>query len=584
MNNKKYYPFRRNNYFYGKLLTVRDFEEEQRYFNDKRRIGNFLLSGTGVVSGLGVICLDEKTISVEAGMAVDYLGREIVLEESVIKKLNVLEGFDSLEDFRRVYLCLEYAESLEEKVPSVTGGIDGNDSYNRVREGYRLFLTDTVNDEHLLTNDYLFEDKQVIYEDEAVKITQVVPRCVNAGEQVNVEVYIEKRNLPKLIEVDYTLNLSCFKDERGNHTLRVYYKDAEINKNKTEKLIFPVFADSVKERIGTMELAEDGHLTVGSDVYDIEKRCIFKTEITEGSFVDAGVKRYMERHMQDVLTVGSENCIYLAMINLIKMGEEYSIDYFEPMPFGQYFLSGSMVQSILKQERKRKAAAPKVAAADTETVVAQSADVMERYIASGEEIIEVELLTKSKSYFSEEIAHGLGRGEVLVHAAISEDFEENNIFSVKKNVFGDMSVFEGSDYEPDLAAAKLGIISYPDRGTFRVGLKFQRDAHVPAVQIKWWAVKSKKENSFNLSEVSSVRVMIQPNTVTLMPREQFKFEAIIEGTDSRECKWSVKDKDGGVIDINGVYTAPSKEGVYQIVVELVKYPNINASVFVVVKE
>jgi hypothetical protein len=161
MNNKKYYPFRRNNYFYGKLLTVRDFEEEQRYFNDKRRIGNFLLSGTGVVSGLGVICLDEKTISVEAGMAIDYLGREIVLEESVIKKLNVLDGFDSLENFKRVYLCLEYEESLEEKVPSVTGSIDGNDSYNRVREGYRLFLTDTVNDEHLLTNDYLFEDKQV---------------------------------------------------------------------------------------------------------------------------------------------------------------------------------------------------------------------------------------------------------------------------------------------------------------------------------------------------------------------------------------------------------------------------------------
>ena len=36
MEHKKYYPFVRNNYFYGKLLSVRDFQEEQKYFNDKR--------------------------------------------------------------------------------------------------------------------------------------------------------------------------------------------------------------------------------------------------------------------------------------------------------------------------------------------------------------------------------------------------------------------------------------------------------------------------------------------------------------------------------------------------------------------
>ena len=30
MRNRKYFPFERNNYYFGKLLTARDFEAEQR--------------------------------------------------------------------------------------------------------------------------------------------------------------------------------------------------------------------------------------------------------------------------------------------------------------------------------------------------------------------------------------------------------------------------------------------------------------------------------------------------------------------------------------------------------------------------
>lgn len=38
MNNSNFFPLERNRYFYGKMLTARDFETEQRYFNNKRRI------------------------------------------------------------------------------------------------------------------------------------------------------------------------------------------------------------------------------------------------------------------------------------------------------------------------------------------------------------------------------------------------------------------------------------------------------------------------------------------------------------------------------------------------------------------
>ena len=40
MNNTSFFPFERNRYFYGKLLTVRDFEVEQRYHSGKRALLN----------------------------------------------------------------------------------------------------------------------------------------------------------------------------------------------------------------------------------------------------------------------------------------------------------------------------------------------------------------------------------------------------------------------------------------------------------------------------------------------------------------------------------------------------------------
>ena len=45
MNNSNFFPLERNRYFYGKMLTARDFETEQRYFNNKRRLLNRTLYG-----------------------------------------------------------------------------------------------------------------------------------------------------------------------------------------------------------------------------------------------------------------------------------------------------------------------------------------------------------------------------------------------------------------------------------------------------------------------------------------------------------------------------------------------------------
>jgi hypothetical protein len=78
--------FCRNNYFTGKLMTARDFSQEQQYMIDKLRLHYLALHGWGVVCGLKVkphpYC-PELRLVVEPGLAIDGCGREIRIIKEV---------------------------------------------------------------------------------------------------------------------------------------------------------------------------------------------------------------------------------------------------------------------------------------------------------------------------------------------------------------------------------------------------------------------------------------------------------------------------------------------------------------------
>jgi hypothetical protein len=73
-------PFCRNHYYRGKLLTEREFADEQRYVGDRHRLHQMALHGWGVVCGLKVkphpYCPEQKLV-IEEGLAIDSCGREI---------------------------------------------------------------------------------------------------------------------------------------------------------------------------------------------------------------------------------------------------------------------------------------------------------------------------------------------------------------------------------------------------------------------------------------------------------------------------------------------------------------------------
>ena len=141
MMNRKYYSFERNNYYYGKLLTSKDFQNEQDYINNKRRLINRVLHGVGIVYGLDVVAADDSSIILQSGMALDAAGREIVVPRTQVLKLSTIEGYSSLKT-DTICLGIAYEEKGTEPVYAVMDTEEDGRKYNSTKEQYRLYLLD----------------------------------------------------------------------------------------------------------------------------------------------------------------------------------------------------------------------------------------------------------------------------------------------------------------------------------------------------------------------------------------------------------------------------------------------------------
>src|SRR5260370_26663469 len=141
--------FERNNYFYGKQLTVRDLLQEQNYLNEKRRLINRAVLGWGVVCGLEVTWdKDNAKFVVCPGLALDCCGHEILVCTPHAVPFGgyaaIHSEMDAKPDYvpERYVLCLSYQECKAEPVdlPPVSCGCDQRSQYNRTRETFQLQL------------------------------------------------------------------------------------------------------------------------------------------------------------------------------------------------------------------------------------------------------------------------------------------------------------------------------------------------------------------------------------------------------------------------------------------------------------
>ncbi|MBQ7841778.1 MAG: hypothetical protein IJ390_15015, partial [Lachnospiraceae bacterium] len=209
MNNRKFYSFNRNHYYYGKLLTSRDFSMEQEYMNDKRRLGNLMLHGSGIVSGLKVVAADDTAVILQSGFAVDGGGREIVVPETEVIKLATIEGSAQLKT-DVAYLGISYQEKAKEKVYSVMQeeGQESDTAYNHVAEGYKLRLYGEDECVAVCEDTESWLVKTVLFEDEDYRITQEISKYLPADSGLCAHLnVVKKRQAQELLSVNYVLSV-----------------------------------------------------------------------------------------------------------------------------------------------------------------------------------------------------------------------------------------------------------------------------------------------------------------------------------------------------------------------------------------
>ncbi|MEG0779888.1 MAG: hypothetical protein RR426_04745 [Oscillospiraceae bacterium] len=574
MKNLKYFPFERSRYFYGKLLTVDDFETEQKYMNDKRRMVNRFLHGSGVVCGMNVVRVDDRTISVEMGLALDFAGREIVVDAPVIRKLDMIDGYDdSVGEDGYLYLCIEYAENETEPVHSITGSGargTGDVEYNKYAEGYRIFFTAQEPENEGFTTANYYQDTKTVYWGNGVRIKQSLRRFVTSGGETSLRVTVENMGQQQSFAFDYDLALTCLQ-YRGQDKLRVHFDERDFAKAGRYVMDFPLTAMDVKEAEGGVQAISDSlALAIGGKQVTAQVAGGNACRVTAGNAKQAMMGQYYRTAMEDIVRNTYQQSIYLAKISLIQAGPSYYIESVENMPFRQYVFNGSLAAAMndlgMDEREKGEPVAPAPVIAPPPAAV--------RSIASGAVVINLGIGgTEGQRFFSKAVPHGLGLGPV--HVALGMAVEVSDDAPV---IFGSPEVF---DEESGEVLGELAAKADVTRGTFTVGLRLLKPTSARHVRISWTAIRDVKDAVY---DHETRRIFLRPDVCEMEVRETRYFEAVLENVSDQRVRWSVKEQNGGAINENGMYTAPNDVGVYEISVESVAHPELKASTYVVVRD
>ena len=573
MKNLKSFPFERNRYFYGKLLSVEDFETEQKYFNDKRRTINRFLFGSGVVCGLNVVEVDDESVSVERGIALDFAGREIVLDEPVVRKITELEGYGNGQEEGFYYLCLEYQEEATELMHNVTGAAGRNSSeFNKYREGYRLFVTREEPEREIYSPARLYEERKTIYQGQEIRIVQILPKFLETGQDTALKVEITYTGQQKF-SFEYELELVFLTNGESNR-VHVAFQEDEPRKGEKYRLEIPLKTACVSNVQAQASLVKDSfRLQLGNQTYSNAEFCISQASVNDLDDYEALQVQYYKTAMDYIVGNTFHQGIYLAKIYVVRAGNICLIERIEQLPFDQKIMhteiSAAVIQKLVEDVRKLKGAKLQDKEGQKE-----KKDDMSLKAAYGDILFDVAHIRPGEVLYSDEIVHGLGFGPVTIELGYEVD---HGLDSDVQLLFGDATLFQGQNG----FAASLGARVHSAEGTFEVGLKILKNDGAKQVRVHWTALRNKVHVP---QAVKKKRIFIQPDNPNVFVGDSLVFTAALEGFTDERLKWSVKDHDGGVIDKTGKYVAPETEGIYQIVVSSVAYPEVQASTFVIVRE
>lgn len=580
MDKAQMFPFVRNRYYDGKMLTSADFQAEQQYFNSKRAFINQMTLGAGIICGLRVYNLDDLSVLIESGAAIDHEGREIVADESVVYKLTSLKGYKGAEVLS---LYIRYRET--EIQPVYAGGLNESGAEyenNRVSEGYELFLKNPAEYEDGFCPDSEFFVETPVLRSEETEVSLRMPACACKGKMVKLE-FIAKTSSHKPVHVslERVLRFPAFTAENGSHSLAVSLQEEVLEGEKIWEYWLYTEINGLTE----------SHILLDNEGMADEKSSLNESISLTVRLVteppDSLVRRQLGQTNLDIYSsAGAADGIHLADIHMEETASAYVIAGIEGIGADSYITLPAREEERRVYLSYYKEGELPVYKEETGELKEQERELLgerPRGISGGMLTIPLDKnLKKGSSCFSQETVHGLGPGHVYVAAGVADTGDAAGILrEARTTVYGDMSLFAERDLEETCFAVAVKV--FHERGSFQVAVRLQGEQHTVLLHIPWTAVKAPEEEAFGPAKPGAGQIIPLTPTFCMKPKEKHFFEICFK--DMKECElcYEVMDEGGGKIDEDGTYTAPAKPGVYEIRICTAGHGDICTYVYAVVE-
>lgn len=590
MNSNPLFPFERNRYYAGKMLTSADFAAEQGYVNDKRRFLNTLMFGSGIVCGCNVYSLDDLSIFVESGLAIDRLGREIVIDASVVKKLSAIPGFESISS-NEVTLCLKYKEEQVHPVYSVNKqGSSSEYEYNRIQEGYELFLMDTVEARNYFEMESEFLTRDILYQDNDYEIQLILPATVCRSRYVKLQLKATKTSAVDAgFSFEGKLQMPSFLSEAGTHDLDISLSNMRLMEGESISQEYWVFVQDAMTTETSLLLKKDS-VKVRGEKKPMDTDFTMKVLISDET-PRALVNRELGKVSLELQNMGNtQDFISLADISLLRTEGAYIIEHIEEKKVKKYveapaqntvrseyldFFRGTERLGIGMQEKQTVG----------DAIGSDFFDESKMQIATG--TLEIPVGGKAKPgevFYSGEVMHGLGAGSVYVE--IGQEFmDEDRVkgASTKSTIFGSSNLFAQPGRQVPKTEQAIKVLN--DKGSFIAAISFAEETDCLMLSYRWVAIKFANNDTLDMHEgVEKQWIEAETPTVVLGTREEYYFGIRFHEMEKCSIGYEVTEEDGGQVSVDGVYTAPNKEGVFEIKIYCIDKPFICTYAYAIVKK
>lgn len=592
MNNNRLLPFSRNRYYKGKMLTSVDFEAEQSYMNDKRRFLNAMVTGSGIVCGLNVVSLDDQSLLIESGMAIDETGREIVVENSVVKKLSTIAGFEELKT-NDVCLCIRYAETETQPVYAINRQ-DSEKEYenNRIEEGYELFLKDIESLEEDYEPETEFYTGGTLLENKDYKVQLKLPSYICAGQYVKIDLQVEKLSDGKAnLYYEGVIQTPALSTMEGGQELSLLLENISLNKGQRIVREYWMLAQSEETPdTSIMFKAGSGKALVNGVEQPIISQLNCKIVIVDESTSHLSARQTGNVNIELRGMRSSSDRIRLANLTIVKTGAAYLIETVDEKNVKNYVPTMRDAWKRLEYSSyfsKRlpmyEGNTPSAAVGKTDITKSNSSVNMPRLETGIVEIPIGENAKKGDICYSGEIMHGLGAGNVYVEVGY-EYLEENAVSQnpTKTTIYGNPELFEKDRIN---VAAETAVKVLNDKGSFVVAVKLLQNVRMLVLTYRWVAIRYDSENlqeEFETTTNQSISAVTP--TIVLGTKESYFFQVKYNNMKACSISYELTESSSGEITSDGIYTAPSKEGVYEIKIFCTDKPLICTYAYAIVKK